>query len=82
MDVVFIFLDDQGIEFKINMPTVPRIGEGVILSRLKREDFRSEEDYNRFKSDEYEHREWVIQEISWFPQTEGSYVGVILVEAH
>jgi hypothetical protein len=80
MDVVFIFLDDQGIEFKVNMETVPRVGEGIILSHLKREDFRSQEDYNRFKNNGYEHREWVIEEISWFPQTEGSYVGILLVE--
>ena len=49
------------------METVPRVGEGIILSHLKREDFRSQEDYNRFKNNGYEHREWVIEEISWFP---------------
>lgn len=80
MNVIFNFPDGK-IVFQIRMDCVPRVGDVIYLGRIVEQDFPSKEEYKIYKDEEYEFRQWTVDEVSWSPMGGNlSYVNIMLEE--
>jgi trans-2-enoyl-CoA reductase len=70
MKVFFSFIEED-ITFTIEMEIIPRIGELISIEQITKDDFLSESDYNNYKEEEVEFRQWRVDDIAWSPIADG-----------
>lgn len=75
---MFVFPDGD-VTFSLEMDCIPRVGEGVSFGKIEEVGFSSEREYEKYKEEEYEFREWKVEEVSWSIGPE-YYVLVMLKE--
>lgn len=79
MEVLFIFPDGD-CTCKIDLDVIPRIGDGISVGALSEPDFITDDERKKFIDEQYNLREWKVEDVSWCINPVNSYVLVSLIE--
>jgi len=76
---VTILFPDGDCMFSMDLDAIPRKGEYISFGRIDASQFSNEIEFQKYIDEEYEDREWYVDEVSW--QLDASYTYAILTLA-